>query len=304
MPIKKPKQFKKKSAVPSDAKPNQEKVRPVVNKIVAPLKDEVEQLEKRVEKVEEKQEEIVKEIESIPSVTGVLPQVTHTSEGPVSEVLKPEVVIPESEGKKDGIDTTSMDEVAADKSADLISESNDSEPKVIDDSPPEERVPEEPLDLGSDSGSKTKKTITIMLIIMVLGLVVLAWYFYTYIRIKPQSAPKGPAVVPTQAGEEKPTPTVELSKYSLQVLNGTRTAGLAGRASEMLKTQGFAEITVGNAPTSTSEITEIKLKESIPDAVYMGIEKALSDSFATQKATESLPNDSLYDIVIIVGRSK
>ena len=103
---------------------------------------------------------------------------------------------------------------------------------------------------------------------------------------------------PTPQSEEK----LDLSKYSIQILNGSGIAGEAGRVEKLLNTVGFTNTKTGNAKTYDFEESEIAIKKSDPEILFSEVEKALSSYKLTK--IDPLDESSSFDIVITVGKSK
>lgn len=101
-----------------------------------------------------------------------------------------------------------------------------------------------------------------------------------------------------------PTPTVEevdLTAYEIKVLNGSETAGEAGRLQENLEEEGFVVSEIGNAEESDYEETVIQAKEEVEKAFLEKLREVLEESFAVAKEIGELPQDADSDIIIIIG---
>ncbi len=112
--------------------------------------------------------------------------------------------------------------------------------------------------------------------------------------------PPLPQVVPGGRG----LAAVPKSSIHLEVLNGSGIPGVAHRLAEMLRKQGFAIASVGDAPSTDHEATEVHVSSATPLAAEvvlaaLGMKTAVvvPDAFATSSAT---PNQS--DVTIIIGR--
>lgn len=111
--------------------------------------------------------------------------------------------------------------------------------------------------------------------------------------------------------ELTPTPTpiptkveLEISKYTLSILNGSGIAGEAKGVADILKEAGFSEAKTGNADRYDYISTSVSLKESVPEEVFNKIKDILSDTYTLERSKKSLEESSLYDIIIIVGKKK
>jgi len=119
-----------------------------------------------------------------------------------------------------------------------------------------------------------------------------------------------PTPTPTPVSST-PTPTpseimeeLDLSEYSVSLLNGSGVPGEAGNAEELLSELEFADIKTGNAESYDYEQTEVSLKKNLPQGVYSKIEAALSETYSISLSETTLDEDSTFDIIIIVGQRK
>ena len=93
---------------------------------------------------------------------------------------------------------------------------------------------------------------------------------------------------------------LELSVYSIQILNGTGKAGLAAKVSELLKTKGFADFEIGNADKNNYEKTTIFIQTIENPEKLKGIfTEALGEYEYTIK--EPLNSKIKYDVIITLG---
>lgn len=119
----------------------------------------------------------------------------------------------------------------------------------------------------------------------------------------PTLAPAATAT-PTAEPEETASPSAELSRsdLSVQILNGIGEAGVATTAQTLLEDLGYEDISTANAATYDFEETVISIKEDKEDYLDMIIED-LEDSYTIADDTETLDEDSDYDVTITVGSS-
>ncbi len=107
---------------------------------------------------------------------------------------------------------------------------------------------------------------------------------------------------------ETPAPTVaavDLSKYKVQVLNGSGTSGEAGKAQGYLEGVGFKDFKTGNAPSFGYANTEVQMKKDVTDEVYAKVKEALDPYYVdVTKSDKVLAESSAYDIVVTVGKKK
>lgn len=117
-----------------------------------------------------------------------------------------------------------------------------------------------------------------------------------------------PAAEPTSSEEPTETPTpeeeVELTDYSVNVLNGSGVAGQAGAVADLLTGAGFADPDTGNADEFNYTVTEIQVKEETPQQVVDEVTSALEDAYTVNVLEDYLSDDAEYDIVITVGEEQ
>ena len=98
-----------------------------------------------------------------------------------------------------------------------------------------------------------------------------------------------------------PSSELDLTSYSLQILNGSGIKGEAAAVKLILETEGFEDISTANADNYQYTDTEISLKNDIPETVYEYIEQSLSSDYNLVLDSDPLTEESDYDVVIIVG---
>jgi len=152
-----------------------------------------------------------------------------------------------------------------------------------------------------------RKWVAIVGLGVLVALVIIGFGGMYYYRSQIPAAPET-AVVPTPQPEvEEPVSTsppepkkeANLSKLSVEVLNGSGVAGAAGRVRDILEKGGFQNIEVGNAGSSAHRDTTVSMKEGIADSVLDVIEKLL-DAY-TVVSGDVLDEDGQVDIIITVG---
>lgn len=106
----------------------------------------------------------------------------------------------------------------------------------------------------------------------------------------------------TSTPEATPTPEViDLTEYTINILNGSGVAGQAGVVNDLLELAGFEGMDTGNADSYDYESTEVSLIEGTPKGVFDTIKETLEDDYEVT-AGEALDEDSDYDILIVVGK--
>ncbi|MFH0942804.1 MAG: LytR C-terminal domain-containing protein [Candidatus Beckwithbacteria bacterium] len=113
-------------------------------------------------------------------------------------------------------------------------------------------------------------------------------------------------VSPLPSAEASPSalPVVDLTKYKLQVLNGTGGKGVAAAVKDILTAEGFTSIAADNADIQNFTLTQVELKPNTPKLVFETIDRALNDAYEVTHSAQLLTADSDYDVVITVGQLK
>lgn len=111
---------------------------------------------------------------------------------------------------------------------------------------------------------------------------------------------------PTPSPSSTPTPTpapvaVKKDELDVQVLNGGGVVGAASKMKAFLEEKGYTVAEVANAEEYTYEQTEVHVKKSAAGNLEE-IKKELNEAYTVGTATEDLPDDSKYDIRVIVGK--
>lgn len=161
---------------------------------------------------------------------------------------------------------------------------------------------------GASSQGGGKKKLLLLFIVVFLFVGLLTSGFFYYLSTQKGKLPNFaqlPTPTPKAMVEPTATPTaaakVDLTKYTVKVLNGSGTAGEAGKASKLLEDTGFAGIDTGNADSYDYTDTEIKVGKDVPTAVFDAAKKSLGKIYSVVKSKDA-PTDK-YDIVVIVGSS-
>ncbi|MFC1626638.1 LytR C-terminal domain-containing protein [Patescibacteria group bacterium] len=110
---------------------------------------------------------------------------------------------------------------------------------------------------------------------------------------------------PTPTVTESPTPTpspepVEKDELSVQVLNGSGEAGVAGSMKSFLEDLDYSVDDTGNADEYDYVETEISVKESA-ESILKILEEELEEEYVIGSAKADLDDDYEYDIRVIVG---
>lgn len=152
---------------------------------------------------------------------------------------------------------------------------------------------------------KSRKGLWINLIIVFIGSFLIVTFFL-FLREKKIEEMKQleEASIPTPTATAKPSPTeaaIDVSAYTISVLNGSGTAGVAAQAKTLLEGEDYFVETVGNASESTYEETLIKAKKSVPSAFIDALKKSLESSYVLDPIVAELADTKNTDVEIIIG---
>ena len=162
---------------------------------------------------------------------------------------------------------------------------------------------------GSKSFAKNNKNI---LLVIFAVLIIAAVISFVFIKQKRQAVSQkkeaeitkvspmpSPAEESTAAGEIE-----EISKedFKIQILNGTGIAGQAQDLADLLTSDGFSNITLGNSVTTDNTQATAAFKDKVPQTVKDNLVQKLEEIFETVKV-ETL-QESDFDIEITTGKLK
>lgn len=172
------------------------------------------------------------------------------------------------------------------------------------------------LEVAHSDHKKSKRGINLkllflltMIVALVVGFVAGGLYVYTTgmdilnREEQPPASEENESPQPTQTPTPEPTATptpVDVSEYSVSVLNGSGKAGEAGKVETLLEEAGFTVGNTGNASRYDYSSTVVQVREDVPQEVVAQIESALSENY-TVEVGESLPENSTFDVVVTVG---
>ena len=99
----------------------------------------------------------------------------------------------------------------------------------------------------------------------------------------------------------RPEIEIDLSDYSVEVQNGSGTAGVASIVQEALVDAGFVGVETANADSFDYFELTVLSKELVPEDALTAIEDALGFDYEISVSEEILEEDQEYDIIVIVG---
>ena len=159
-------------------------------------------------------------------------------------------------------------------------------------------------------GSVFKWLAVFVILLLIAGAVAGGIYYYNQnvTQVGEEVADEEEIVYEEVSEQEstEPTPTpeeVDLSIFTVSVLNGSGVAGEAGRVANTLEEVGFASPNAGNADKQNYTDTIIEYKATVPQSVIDEVISALEDSYSIEMSDDVLEEEGEYDIVVTVGQS-
>jgi len=118
------------------------------------------------------------------------------------------------------------------------------------------------------------------------------------------------AVTPSPLASLSPTVSpsaspaaINLTQYTLSILNGSGIAGEAGKAKTLLEKVGFKVGTVGNASAYDYSKTIIQAKETVTAGFLSQLKTTLAKTYQMAE-NETLKSTASQNVVIIIGSTK
>ena len=179
------------------------------------------------------------------------------------------------------------------------------------------------------SNSNARKYLIVIFLIVVLGLLIFGVTRFFGGASKPEPTPtpaptievtpteeptttEEPETTPTKKPTNTPTPKptvnpvdkatgIDRSKLSIQVLNGSGTAGVGKKASDYLESLGYNVVQVGNADSFNFEKTTIQIKNSKDNFLNL-LKSDLSKNYSVGTASADLASDQNADAIVTIGK--
>lgn len=120
----------------------------------------------------------------------------------------------------------------------------------------------------------------------------------------PTPKPTTAAATPTSRPTSNPVDSgtgLDRSDISVEVLNGSGETGVAGKASDYLKSLGYGIASVGNADNTDYQGVTIQVKSSRSSFAAL-LKKDLSSDYTVTSATSDLSASSSADALVIIGK--
>lgn len=152
--------------------------------------------------------------------------------------------------------------------------------------------------------SKLKFILLGLVVLLILGALGYLLIFSRDEEVKNDAvSPQDSSLEPQPSPSPEPTPIVEeidRSGFTLRILNGTKTSGLAASASATLKGLGYEVERTGNATNSAFLKTVIRVKAG-SESLFEALIKDLMPMFEGEKGPGLRDSDAV-DAEIILGR--
>ena len=269
---------------------------------------------KEIKKELVKQEKMLEEIKTLieheprPVETVSMESTSISTTKEIDSGVKESAKTPAEVKIKEEVKELKVETVAETEPTKESSPEKDSEVDTKETAAKEDVVDASPVNGGGNSEEATnKKRMWINLIIIFIGTVVIV-SFFLFLRQKKidemNLQEQSSKVVPTKAVTPSPTPEeVDVSAYTIEVLNGSGISGAAAKAKTLLTEESFTVESTGNADASDYEKTVIKAKGSVPEAYIEALKQLLAESYELD-SVEDLAESADTDVVIIIGSQK
>lgn len=113
-----------------------------------------------------------------------------------------------------------------------------------------------------------------------------------------------PSKTVTPSGKPSPTRRAEVkaaTDMNIQILNGSGEVGVAGQVRDFLSGKGYKYFETGNADNFDYQNVSVKVKSTL-NTYGATLIKDLGEKYKLASDSASLPNDSVFDAVVTVGK--
>jgi hypothetical protein len=174
-------------------------------------------------------------------------------------------------------------------------------------------TPMEPVMTVSDSVEvSTKRSRLPLLLGFLIALLLMGgggyWYLssHTVPSLSFPGSPLGQKITPSKAPSVSVTQTpkeVDLTKYTVSVLNGSGVSGAATKVKTTLTDAGFKITSTGNANSSDVVDTYISAKTSVDEAFLKKLSDTVSKTYKVSSETHKLDSSVTEDVTVTIGSS-
>lgn len=141
--------------------------------------------------------------------------------------------------------------------------------------------------------------------ILLLGALLGGIVYFQKTVPNPEGSTPSPSAESSPSAEASPSAqtAVDLTKYKVNILNGSGIAGEAGRAKTVIEDAGFSVSATGNAADYSFTKTIISAKADVEKEFLDELKAALGEKYQVG-ANEELADSAKEDVVVTVGSSK
>jgi len=111
------------------------------------------------------------------------------------------------------------------------------------------------------------------------------------------------SATPTPAATPVPTATPDLTKFEIEILNGSTVTGEASKEKAVLAAAGYTVSSVGNADNSDYTTTIIKAQSQVDSGFIAELKTTLSNTY-TLGDTQVLSSSAAVPVQVILGTEK
>lgn len=112
-----------------------------------------------------------------------------------------------------------------------------------------------------------------------------------------------PVVIESSPASESATVKIDLSKYKIQVLNGSGVKGEASKVKDILEKEQFVVQDIDNADSPNYEKTIVRAKKDVQKEYLDTLKKLLGKTYILD-LEEDLEESASVDVIVIIGSSK
>ena len=233
---------------------------------------------------------------------GVTPEETNTepvNSEPVEEIKE----------KVEELQTLTQDiSQSVKKSAEVQEDLAKAAEEVVSSEPPEKHETEPTPVMPEIKRSDSPNPLLIIIPgIFLLGALLGGIYFYqkgmSGVSIEPTPTPDYSNTITPSPTSTPETTKLDLTKYPINVMNGSGTPGQAGTVKDLLTGAGFKVSKAGNASSYDYTKTVIKVKADVPAEFVTKLSEALSKNYILD-TNQSLATSSADSVQVIVGSTK
>lgn len=153
--------------------------------------------------------------------------------------------------------------------------------------------------------SKTLLTFFVVIIVFVSGFLIggVIGYKKGVSKGAETSATLSPSLSPSPTSSSEVNETADLTKYTVNILNGSGIKGEATKAEKNLTDAGFKVGTAGNAKTYDYKKTVIQAKDSVDQKYLDELNKTLAKTYVLDDK-QKLEDTEKEDVIVIIGSEK